>query len=135
MAESSQGLVPEPGKVETRVAVTPLEFSPEGFDEYAKATDSYTAALEEASRVIAKHKRAASIAPFHVQLAIDALDGGHGGRIERVREIGILLIGAGLGYLSIMISSSSYTPKNFLLTFIPLILGFAAYAYSWGRAG
>jgi len=111
-----------------------MEFSREGLVEYEETVRSYMVDLQEASETIARHKKSDTIAAFHVQLATDALGSGKSEVIERLREIGILVIGAGLGFLTVMITTSSYTPKNWLLTFIPLLLGGSAYFYCWGRA-
>ena len=131
----TEELAPKPEEASSPALPKVLVFSADGLDAYTKACDSYADALEEASRAVAKHRRSGSTEPFHIQIAIDALgSGGSGGRIARIREVGILMIGAGLGYLSIMISSSSYGTKNMVLTFIFLLIGFTAYAYSWDRA-
>ena len=42
------------------------------------------------------------------------------------------LVGAGLAYLGTVVTGSSYTFENAMLVFIPLLVGFALYAYCWG---
>jgi hypothetical protein len=131
----TEELAPEPEEASPPAPPKIFVFSPNGLDAYTKACDSYADNLEEASRAVAKHRRSGSIEPFHIQLAIDALGSGDSeGRIARIREVGILMIGAGLGYLSIMISSDTYGIKNLVLTFIFLLIGCTAYAYTWNRA-
>jgi hypothetical protein len=123
----------QPGRQVRKKSKNP-EFSIEGREEFSRAGELYLTALEQASIAVARRKQADSISAPHVQLAVDALDSQPKKRIERIREIGILLIGAGFGYLSITIFGDSYTFKNALLSFIPLLVGFAFYAYSLGRS-
>jgi hypothetical protein len=113
--------------------VGPIGFSVAGAAEYTKASQNYLIALELASRAVAKYKKSDSVSEFHVQIAVDALGGDQGNRIRRISEVGSLLIGAGLGYLAMVIYGSSYTFKNALILFTPLLIGFTLYSYSWGR--
>lgn len=123
----------QPGKRSARKSKIP-EFSIDSRDEFSRACELYFSALEQASIAVARRKQADSISAPHVQLAVDALDSQPKRRTERIREIGILLIGVGAGYLSITIFGDSYTFKNSLLSFIPLLVGFAFYAYSLGKS-
>ncbi len=110
------------------------DFSPNGLAEFKKATDNYVMALEQACQAIARRRRSDQVSEYEVRLATDVLDTRRTGRTERIREIGILLIGAGLSYLTVMVFGSSYTFRNALITFVPLLFGSIAYAYSWGQA-
>jgi hypothetical protein len=104
-----------------------------GVAAYEKAAQDYIIALEQTSRAKAKLKNSNVIVPYHVQLAVDFLSSGKKGWVARVSDVGVLLIGAGLGYLGNMIFGSSYTVRNSIFSFVPLLLGCMAYAYAWGR--
>jgi hypothetical protein len=113
--------------------VGPIGFSAAGAAEYTKASQGYLIALEQASRAVAKAKKSDSVSEFHVQIAVDALGGDHNSRFRRISETGSLLIGLGLGNLAMVIYGSSYTFRNALIVFVPLLVGFTLYSYSWGR--
>jgi len=111
----------------------PTDFSPAGLAEYEDAARNYIVALEQASRGLARLKNSDLISAYHVQLAVDLLSSGKKRWVSRISDVGTLLIGAGLGYLGSMVFGSSYTFKNALISFAPLLLGCVAYAYAWGR--
>jgi hypothetical protein len=113
--------------------VGPTGFSPAGAAEYTKATQGYLIALEQASRAVAKAKKSDSVSESHVQIAVGSLGGDHNSRFRHIGQAGSLLIGSGLGYFAMVIYGSSYTFKNSVIIFLPLLFGFILYAYSWGR--
>jgi hypothetical protein len=109
------------------------DFSPAGLVKYDNATRNYVVALQQTSRGIARLKNSDLISAYHVQLAVDLLSSGKKTWVSRISDVGTLLIGAGLGYFGGMVFDSSYTFKNLLISFVPLLLGCVAYAYAWGR--
>jgi hypothetical protein len=108
-------------------------FSPGGTREYEKISQEYLIALAEASRAVALRKKADSASAFHVQIAAEALSGDRSRAARRSGEIGALLIGGGFSYLGSVIYGSSYTFKNAVIVFIPLLVGCALYVYSVAR--
>jgi hypothetical protein len=108
-------------------------FSPGGAKEYEKISQEYLIALAETSRAVALRKNADVASPFHVQVAAETLGGDRGRTAQRLGEIGTLLIGGGLSYLGTVIYGSSYTFKNSLIVFIPLLIGCILYAYRLAR--
>ena len=108
-------------------------FSPGGAKEYEKISQEYLIALAETSRAVALRKNADVASPFHVQVAAEALGGDRGRFAQRLGEIGTLLIGGGLSYLGTVVYGSSYTFKNSLIVFVPLLIGCILYAYRLAR--
>lgn len=108
-------------------------YSPDGLEEYHKAAREYLIALDRLSTAKAKLKNSDTVGSYHVRVAVDMLNTGKSDWLSHVNDIGILLVGAGLGYLGIVIFGSSYTFKNAMIAFMPLLIGCIMYAYASGR--
>ena len=108
-------------------------FGPSGAAEYNKFVDEYSIALKQASRAVAQLRKAEVVAPFDVQIAAGSLNVNRNNRFRHIGEIGTLLIGAGLAYACNVMFTSSWTFKNALIMFIPIIVGSILYTYTWRR--
>jgi hypothetical protein len=124
-----------PAALPQQVAAAPDKtiFSEAASVELSRYGTAYLLALEQASRAVADGKGAEMVLASDVQTAAAALGAKRNRKFKRIGEVGALLVGAGLGYVGTVVLTSSYTFKNALVAFIPLLVGTALYILSWAR--
>jgi hypothetical protein len=111
----------------------PLSFSPSAASEMAATVEKYRLSLESGSRAFALAKHSDVVSASDIQLAASSLVvKQERGKIQRIRDISVLVMGLGLGELAIMVLSSTYTVRDLVLMFIPLLVGAVIYAFCWG---
>jgi hypothetical protein len=130
-SNAGQEAASRPGRVPAAEGV--VVFSEAASVELSKYGAEYVLGLEQVSRALAQGKGAEMVLAADVQTAAAGLGARQHGKFKRIGEVGALLIGAGLGYVGTVVLSSSYTFKNALVAFIPLLVGTALYIASWTR--
>lgn len=111
------------------------EFSSEASVEFDKRVADYIESLRAVSSGIARAKSADVVSAHHVRVASEALGSGRASdRVRRVGEIGVLILGAGLGYLGNTVAAGAYTFANAAVIGVSLTVGAAMFMFSWSRS-